>query len=633
MSSPIDTGIRCRPTAGSSNWEAALEGSRGLLLDNLKPTGEPADAPADEPAGEPTSALSIDNGVWIALVCSLLALAVAIVTITVNTIAWRLRYTKQIVVVGFLLGIMNICMMKVLPSLFLRCEARCGQSTLQNYEAILRNTPLASKVSWGWRVALVLTLALPLGLSVVYKLYNNGRATITISPDHVQYTDSFGMFSPPGVQPLGFESGTILMYNITMAFMKASTNQTAPRDRQSAQLLDEKDEVKFPDKTPQAYGFNTLLLNATASALLDVPRPDWISAIQSSLSAYDHWEFSAAVLATVASRNGTVDAHRNEDVGSPFWSQIFHNGNGGKGDIEYKFFGPGLWQGFLANYLTTASSRQPDGAWCILSQQKSNDSTDFIQGAQLWDISRQYCQGRWRITQSDMRLLDGTCNPEDRPSNIPSNQMANLVLTQTGASLFLSNIFAPALAELLLFFGEDWSSRTWGWPTMAVSMASMYWSRIAVVIGPGSPHWGGNNSFAAGLISTGLTDNNTTDGLLYNRPVEITSTRRVLEKSLILYLVLAVQPLITILAFFASVTLLRRMPVGWGFGMTAILAGADRESTAVLRGAGFSGTLDRPVHLVIFPDETSDGGPRVLYNLSNLKPPKVNRISPTTSYL
>ena len=65
----------------------------------------------------------------LAVIISLACLALGCITISPNLgLAWHLQYTGQIVVIGFLLGIMNICMQKTLPYGFLLLEARFGRS-------------------------------------------------------------------------------------------------------------------------------------------------------------------------------------------------------------------------------------------------------------------------------------------------------------------------------------------------------------------------------------------------------------------------------------------------------------------------------------------------------------------------
>ena len=82
-------------------------------------------------------------------------LALAMLTIHNKSVAWNLGYNNQLVIIGFLLSIMNMCLLYIAPTLLLQCEARFGRSTLQNLDAILRWKPLGSKLDWWWRITLM----------------------------------------------------------------------------------------------------------------------------------------------------------------------------------------------------------------------------------------------------------------------------------------------------------------------------------------------------------------------------------------------------------------------------------------------------------------------------------------------
>ena len=64
---------------------------------------------------------------------SLLCLVIAIVTVANETISWRLGVgNRQLIVLGFLLSIMNLCLSSLAPTLFLLLEAKFDPSTIQN---------------------------------------------------------------------------------------------------------------------------------------------------------------------------------------------------------------------------------------------------------------------------------------------------------------------------------------------------------------------------------------------------------------------------------------------------------------------------------------------------------------------
>lgn len=87
-------------------------------------------------------------------------------------------------------------------------------------------------------------------------------------------------------------------------------------------------------------------------------------------------------------------------------------------------------------------------------------------------------------------------------------------------------------------------------------------------------------------------------GLEYEGLKLIEHVRPTLQKSPWLYAVITVQPLLLLVVLTAR-WLLYSVPIDNGFGMTAILAGIDRESLELLQGASLSGQLSSNVKLNI----------------------------------
>ncbi|KAL8725974.1 MAG: hypothetical protein Q9166_007007 [cf. Caloplaca sp. 2 TL-2023] len=133
-------------------------------------------------------------------------------------ISWRLGpKDNQLIVLGFLLGIMDLCLGSVAPALFLLLEARFG------------------------------------------------------------------------LQLLGEKTGGSLFSNATLPFAVATSQQN-------------NSEPPLPTHA-QAYGFSVLLLNNESAAMLDIPQPSYISAIQTMLAGGESMNITAPVLATVATYN------------------------------------------------------------------------------------------------------------------------------------------------------------------------------------------------------------------------------------------------------------------------------------------------------------------------------------------
>lgn len=80
----------------------------------------------------------------------------------------------------------------------------------------------------------------------------------------------------------------------------------------------------------------------------------------------------------------------------------------------------------------------------------------------------------------------------------------------------------------------------------------------------------------------------------------IVLTRATLRANALLYLVLAVQPAITILAFIAAI-LLRNVPIGRKFGIASILSGFNVSSSHLIHGAALSGQPEAPIRLEVIP--------------------------------
>lgn len=131
----------------------------------------------------------------LATVISWLCLVVAYITITNHLrLAWLLRFEGQIVLIGLLLGIMNLCTSCVVPYAFLLLEARFGRSSLQNFDALLTSAILSPGVSIVWRLALGFFIVLPLALSIAYKRFLGGSSSAHITLDPPGQVSDFMLF-------------------------------------------------------------------------------------------------------------------------------------------------------------------------------------------------------------------------------------------------------------------------------------------------------------------------------------------------------------------------------------------------------------------------------------------------------
>lgn len=89
-------------------------------------------------------------------------------------------------------------------------------------------------------------------------------------------------------------------------------------------------------------------------------------------------------------------------------------------------------------------------------------------------------------------------------------------------------------------------------------------------------------------------------GLIYQVNDKALYIRPTLKKSPWLYCVLAIQPVLTLLAL-ASAVALHSTPIDRGFGLVSILAGINHEGLDALCGATLSGEVSEDVRMSMVP--------------------------------
>lgn len=103
--------------------------------------------PYSQSYGKPAHKARLDWLDTLAVSASILCLtSAALIIDPAYPFAARLRSGGQIIALGFLLGLMNQCLQRILPYLFVLMECRYGTSMLQNYEGLLRWSPFTSKL-------------------------------------------------------------------------------------------------------------------------------------------------------------------------------------------------------------------------------------------------------------------------------------------------------------------------------------------------------------------------------------------------------------------------------------------------------------------------------------------------------
>ena len=500
---------------------------------------------------------------------SLICAALAITVVANESVSWHLRpESRQLIVVGFLLGIMNLCLSSVTSNLFLLLEARFGPSTLHNYDGILRNHFLSSRLSLVWRIVLGLMTALPLALSAGYKNFLGGKsATQVDATTYIGNASYYGMFAPPGLQSLGQKTGISLFANATLPFAVATSLQNGS-------------EPSLPTY-PRAYGFNILSLNNESTAMLDIPQLSYVSAIQQLLALGESWTITAPVIATVATFNQST---RNESFIESMCAKAK--------SIPWVFDAIEMFNGFRAALLDYPSPGDQSLQYFGFMPSSGASCQEFVPYAIRYDISRQFCEGTWSITRGGIQLIDGFCN-----STILPLEKQQVITNNMGS---LGDYYMPSLAQFLGEFATTRNESQWKGPSMATGIAAMLWSRTTVL--------------AESDILPRLQESADVVGLIYSVNDTVIYIRPTLQKSSLLYCILALQPLL-IVVILGLRLMFHSTPLDTGFGLISILSGINRGSLDILGGAALSGELERSVKLVIHPIQDNQNG-RMEYHVS-----------------
>lgn len=516
--------------------------------------------------GKPRAKPFLDNIDLLAVLGSCTSLIASICVITPDwSLSWRLGFEGQIIVIGFLLSIMTLCMRRVAPTLFLILEARWGDSRLQNYEALLRVTITLSHTRLIWRVTLLSLILLPLGLSVAYKRFIGGLSTVSID---ARYPGYYGLAPPPmGNYHVINNYSPYLAINASVPFLDASSSDDNPLPLW---------------QLPKAYGFNTLLIDKTSTALLDVPVPDYVSSVQQNLTYQESWNLSASVNATVATYN---DSFHVDQTNKTFWKQLLEEG---LYLSSYRLFQPNNTSlGMIADRKIASSgeyspyclisyySSNQDRSLQIFTNEKDGNSESFQKSSPMrFDIQRQTCAGTWEITKTSLQLIEGSCTQMPAPSRPVPNTFPFY--------LEVLPIMVNTIGEYSPH-GHRYTSQ-WRMPAITTSIATVYWARSLYM----------NRDIPKG--PKGYIQN---PELYYPATNEaLSSTNATLDAHWLLYFVLCLQPVLKISMFLLAMALYDT-PVDKGFGLVAILSGIDKQSLEIMHGAALSGELRRPVNLNI----------------------------------
>ncbi|KAK5056751.1 hypothetical protein LTR84_012283 [Exophiala bonariae] len=384
-------------SAVATSYQPITE-STGEEPSQLGPRHEIQQFTIDTPSphiGIPASKSTFDLKDTLSVVTALLCLIAGVIIIDPRLpYAADLGFTNQIIAIGFILGVMNQCLQRILPFLFLLVEARYGQSTLQNFEGILRWSPFTDRLGYIWRTCLILLLVLPLALSILYKQYLGGVATKTLpSMERAFYTPT----GPPGMRDM---SAVLIMANATQPFLTVAKNDRNYPENGFAQ--------------PQPFGFNTIILSNTSAVAIDGPVTARLLELQQELEDQESIQLTATVRGTVVTYDPTLDNQRND---SDYWApyedlSLLEAANYAPGNVKDGPYGFNL--GIRYKGLSAGDGpEQWNNSWLFVGTWgphggNTSDEESWKQAAMRFDLARHNCTVSWFITKGSVDLQDGT---------------------------------------------------------------------------------------------------------------------------------------------------------------------------------------------------------------------------------
>ena len=518
---------------------------------------------------------------------SLVCLASAVLVIAPGSpIPPRLGYSTQLQVLGVLLAIMNKCFTSISPKFFFVNECRWGRSTLQNYDAILRNSIFVSYTSISWRLTILICAFFPILLGYAYKdkIFTGDASTISILNPANQTPHFFGLAGPPGVENK-WATGVSYMINATGPWYSATMDKTGAID---------------PPTFPAAFGFNMLMLSETSSAMLDIPMPEYIEFLRSWLQGFttgSSLEISATVHATVSSYNDTIETLRNETT---FWD-AFQNMTSSTLVTDQKH---GLGLPLRINLL--ANDNAPNNAsscfldWHPMQGGPGDPQKRFRDNALYFNTLREICHGTWILTIDTLQLIEGYCNL-DQSLHVADQSIFN-------AGYHFTDFYLPILAEYLLRWGTPWNSTLDRWlppkpqwdpwliPSYTTVVASMYWSRMTAKFG--YYNWPSKDPSMLDFRDQHVLVNHSEIYYIPPDEIFILHVPVISQRSWLLYFILAFQPGLCVIMFLIGF-IQYDSPLDNNFGMIPILAGVWTSSLPLLKGASISGRLKKPLPLTI----------------------------------
>jgi hypothetical protein len=357
----------------------------------------------------------------------------------------------------------------------------------------------------------------------------------------------------------------------------------------------------FPtaENFPKAYGYNTLLLSNETVAVLNMPANAFVADLQGMLHAGDPLEIFASVEAWEAAYNHSTTALRTEDK---YWYDVLRSTHR-KRSLETLYmydelnsrFGYSSWDdnsqiliGLYYNTTIPQNYRKFEG----FGGEDVEETMRFRNQTRLYSIRRVNCHGHWHVNTTSTALLDGDCDDSPASSSLLSR-------------LLIMDQYMPPFKVDFLPMGKGMIPNTrtatedWEWlPVMhAVIIATGYFSRSPEII-----------SDRGWDMYYGSSDE------------KIIINRLVMRAEWLLYLVLVVQPALTVLGFMVIIWL-HKTPISKDFGITAVVSQLSPDSLDYFQGPGLTDKVKRPLQLEVEikpespPGESRAAADRIQYTL------------------
>jgi len=514
--------------------------------------------------GKPASGHLYSWQDYVVVTGCLTAFIVALLVVFVPRYAIYWGQTTQFIWVGLCLTAMAWCAQLPVRRLFLVSSINSRASTLQSLDAILRSDPTVRLADWRIRLLLALMLGLGPALSVAYKALGGGQSH---SVRH-DATAQLGLTGPPGTQNLGF--GLSQFVNATLPW------------------------YKDPGSPDRVYGFNMHVATENVTAMLDGPMPSYISGIQASLRTEQSKMVTANVTALVCQQNDRLSKSTDYYV-------KLYNGQGAQNGTRIVL---GVaWVNDNKLHVAMLFPNQTDNRDIVVGNYNQSANESFGDHLRQYTLSRQKYTGTWHISKTSVQLTRAV------PQHQPVDDRG--LLSDNFRSC--ADLYAVTLAEYDWRYSDSGDS-----PSAAMNdvskyrdniksdstfLAAMVWSRLVAVDGP--EVWAPDTTY--GVYGSGPLAPGGRPELRYDERVVEETVATTIKPRWGIAFVLALNPVMLFASLLCRVLAWPYSPIGEGFGTISLLASVEQRSLALLRGAGFSGTLRRRVFVGFLVGSGSDG--------------------------